>query len=216
MVLLGTLSEARPAKPPVITSEGTLDEKETIRNQLIGERDALSPEQVAADSAKVHERLEAIPLYRETPAILSYVEKGNEVRTRPIIARALERQQAVVIPLVSRENQESAPELQWSRLYSLEDLAPGPFGVPEPRHDRREPVIPPIHAVVLVPGVAFARNGHRLGYGAGYFDRFLVNHPGPSIGLAYDFQVLDRLPAEPRDVPVDVIVTPSTTLTITT
>jgi 5-formyltetrahydrofolate cyclo-ligase len=89
------------------------------------------------------------------------------------------------------------------------DLAPGTFGIPEPVRTARRPV--PARAVdlVFVPGLAFDRRGHRLGYGHGYFDRFLAKLPDatPTVGLAFRFQLLDRLPVSTHDRAVSRVLT---------
>ena len=92
------------------------------------------------------------------------------------------------------------------------DLRPGRFGILAPDTAQCPLVDSARGAVVLVPGLAFARDGHRLGHGGGYFDRFLSRFDGTSIGLVYDFQVLDGLPIDPHDERVHWIVSESQTI----
>ena len=99
--------------------------------------------------------------------------------------------------------------LLWCRIESLEHLEPGAHNILEPAPGHRNAVAPPTNAVALVPGIAFAHDGHRLGYGGGYFDRFLASFTGVSIGLAFDAQRLDTIPTEPNDIAVSIIVTES-------
>lgn len=89
------------------------------------------------------------------------------------------------------------------------ELAPGAFGVPEPVPSARRPVPVRELDLVLVPGLAFDRRGHRLGHGHGYFDRFLARLPKttPVIGLAFKFQLLERLPSDPHDRAVHTVLT---------
>lgn len=87
---------------------------------------------------------------------------------------------------------------------SLEDLAPGYKGIPEPAAPA--PTAPEAD-VIVVPGVAFTAGGTRLGYGGGFYDRYLAEATGTRIGLCYDFQIVEDLPAGPHDIPMDRIVT---------
>jgi 5-formyltetrahydrofolate cyclo-ligase len=89
------------------------------------------------------------------------------------------------------------------------DLAPGTFGIPEPIRAARRPVASRAVDLVFVPGLAFDRRGHRLGYGHGYFDRFLATLPDatPTVGLAYRFQLFDRLPTSAHDRAVSTVLT---------
>ena len=91
----------------------------------------------------------------------------------------------------------------------MDELTPNAYGVPEPKPEYVRMVSPSPHAVVLVPGLAYTALGDRIGFGGGYYDRFLAFHPGPKIGLAFDFQVLAACPRELHDIPMDLVVTES-------
>jgi 5-formyltetrahydrofolate cyclo-ligase len=88
------------------------------------------------------------------------------------------------------------------------DLAPGSFGVWEPLPHAMRPVSPKALELVIIPGLAFDRRGHRLGHGLGYFDRFLRRVPRSAarIGVCFDFQLLDHLPNRPHDQAVDRVL----------
>jgi 5-formyltetrahydrofolate cyclo-ligase len=90
-------------------------------------------------------------------------------------------------------------------------LVPGPYGILEPRRDTREYVVPPDDAPVIVPGIAFSPAGHRIGYGKGYYDRFLAAHHGLKLGLAYEMQIVPSIPSDTHDVPVDLVITETAT-----
>jgi 5-formyltetrahydrofolate cyclo-ligase len=126
----------------------------------------------------------------------------NELDTRGVLAWALGEGKTVLVPVCMPKR-----AMAWSVLRHFDQLAPSNFGVLEPRADARELVPPPADAPVLVPGIAFDRRGYRIGYGAGYFDRFLAHHAGLKIGLAYECQIIDAVPHEPHDVKMDMIVT---------
>jgi 5-formyltetrahydrofolate cyclo-ligase len=125
----------------------------------------------------------------------------DEADTRTLITHAWERGVTVLAPAVA-----AGHLLRWSRIESFDLLAPGPYGILEP--PASAPIeMPPPHAVAIVPCVAFDAAGYRLGWGKGYYDRFLDGFDGPSIGLAFDCQEVPELPRESHDQPVDYIVT---------
>ncbi len=176
--------------------------KAALRKTMRARRNALSALEAATASAAIHRILERSEVFAGARVLLSYVEKGNEIQTRPLIERALRGGREIFVPIVDEDNR-----MQWSRLCAMSDLAAGRFGVQEPRLDRRE-ISVPHDGVVLVPGLAFTRDGDRLGYGGGHFDRFLSEWRGVSIGLAYDWQVVEELPTEHHDARVAFVVTP--------
>ena len=98
-------------------------------------------------------------------------------------------------------------ELFHSQLNSFEDLRPGALGVLEPSPEQRIALTPESFDLVIVPGVAFDRFGGRLGYGKGYYDRFLDQTSAFRLALAFDFQLLETVPTEMHDVPMDGILT---------
>lgn len=122
--------------------------------------------------------------------------------TGPLIEALLRAGRRVLVPIA-----EPGGGLVWSRLLCLDELANGRFGILEPRSECQRPTVPDPDAVVIVPGIGFTREGHRIGYGGGYYDRFLAGHPGPKIALAFDLQMLDSFRPEPHDVPVDAVIT---------
>lgn len=180
-----------------------MEPKSQIRKRMIAKRRALSPADAAARSNRVHDRLRTLPEFHNAGRMLTYVSaKDNEVDTRSIIERLLAEGRCVACP-------RTVPErlLEWRRISSVDDLTGARFGIPEPDPDRCETILPGRFDVVLVPGIVFTRAGHRIGYGGGYFDRFLSTFAGTSIGLAYDFQVLGSIPIEAHDVRVTLVVT---------
>jgi 5-formyltetrahydrofolate cyclo-ligase len=158
-------------------------------------------------SVSVRDRLWVLPTFQDAKLVLAYVSaKDNEVDSHEIITRLLEEGRHVACPAIAPDNR-----LVWRRIESLGCLVPGQYGIPVPDPERCRVVTPDPSCVVLVPGIAFARDGHRIGYGCGYFDRFLRDFPCASLGLAYDFQVIDPLPHGPHDIRVDFVLTESMT-----
>ena len=132
---------------------------------------------------------------------MSYVSFGTEVDTRAPIAGWLKEKRTVYAPRVLETGM-----LEWVECTSLDALATGAHGVPEPIGPAAKSIP---DTPVIVPGLAFTKNGRRLGRGLGCFDRFLAGHKGTRIGLAFACQIADALPTEPHDVPMDIVITES-------
>lgn len=180
-------------------------DKHEIRRRLLARRRALSPEKIREWSAAIADRLRAEPAFAAAPAVLAYVaSKDNEADTGPLIRGLLAAGRPVWVPVSG-----AGGRMQWSRLGGWEELAPGRHGILEPRAAHRRYGFPPAGAACLVPGIGFSVRCQRLGYGGGYFDRFLACFGGVAIGLAYGFQVLPELPVEAHDVRLDCVVTES-------
>lgn len=180
-------------------------EKVELRKRHLEIRRALSPTVVHAAAQAVAARIASMAVIASSRQLLTYIaSKDNEIETRPVVQWALERGKTVLVPVCM-----PGRALAWSVLRRMDRLAPTAFGVLEPREEEREFVDPMPDAPVLVPGIAFDERGYRIGYGAGYYDRFLARHDGPKIALAYECQLTREIPNEPHDVPMDMIVTES-------
>jgi 5-formyltetrahydrofolate cyclo-ligase len=137
---------------------------------------------------------------------MAYMSFRNEVSTDAIIAQAIETGKRVAVPVVDREQRQLFP----SELINFPaDLKKGTWGIREPKQSCLRPLDPCLIDLVLVPGVVFDQAGNRLGYGFGFYDRFLVSLRSGvrRVALAYSFQLVEKLPAEEHDCPVDLIVT---------
>ncbi len=177
--------------------------KNTLRARLKEQRESLSPSQVEQKSATVLDRLKNLPEFSRAHSIHTYASWRNEVRTLGLITDLLAADLEVVVPRVNLDRR----VLEHHRLADVADLRPGAFGIPEPQTEAIENDILSCLDLVLVPGVGFDLSGHRLGYGGGYYDGFLRQTPAFRVALAYDFQVIERLPRRPEDEVMDVIVT---------
>lgn len=163
----------------------------------------MSREAVKQCSQAIAERILGLESVREAKVVCAYAAYGNEVATQVFLDKLTQHGVRLLLPRVVGER------LSWHRYSELNDLAPGAYGVPEPQPSTPV-VIDPQPDVVLVPGLLFDRSGHRLGYGAGFYDRFLVTVPSSTtIGLAYEWQVVHELPCEPHDVSLSLLVTES-------
>lgn len=153
------------------------------------------------NSCEITERL-----IRETEryaVVMVYAAKDPEVETLVYINRMLAAGKTVVVPIIEKETH----TLRLSRLTSVADLRPSTFNVPEPI-GAEKPIDPSAVECVILPMVGFDRNGNRLGYGAGYYDRFLAANPSiHKIGLAFSCQETNLVPTDVHDVRMDEIIT---------
>ena len=186
-------------------STGGLDvrgEKRALRRRILRERDGLSAERRAAWSKTIGERLMARPEVLRARTVHLFASFGSEVETLPIVERLLASGRRPVLPVVLRETW----TMKHAAIAGLDDLAPGFKGILEPT-DGCTCAGPGEVDLVIVPGVAFDRQGGRLGYGGGFYDRFLAECPAPRIALAFSMQIVEAVPCEECDLPIDVILT---------
>ncbi len=172
--------------------------KKLIREALLQKRELHTATE--EDSNRIAEKLLSLPEIKASKYILLYYPHKNEVNTLPIIKHLLKEKGFILLPKV--QGKDIIPIL----VKDLSQLKSGYAGIKEPEG---ETVSPEKIDIVIVPGVAFDKKGHRLGYGKGYYDRFLSKTKAKKIGLAYDFQIVEELPAEEHDVPLSLIVTPT-------
>lgn len=178
--------------------------KEKFRDSMKKQRSELSPEEVLARSENVIVRLAGQEAYRRAGCLAIYVSVRNEVRTHSLIESALGSGKRIAVPVALPNRM-----LVHREIRNLTELMPSPLGLMEPSGETGSVVPPCAFDVIVVPGLAFDRTGNRIGFGAGYYDRFLSLTPAIKIGLAFDFQLFDRLPADPRDVSMDLVITES-------
>ncbi len=161
----------------------------------------LSPAAAARQSQAICRTL--LDLVDGYKTIMTYVSKRPEVETRDLIAILIERGKRVVVPIIERETR----SLRLSYIKDLSVLVPSTFGVPEPIGNE-VPASPTEIEVAIIPMIAFDSRGNRLGYGAGYYDRFLSQHSHMiRIGVAFSCQQAEHIPADSNDVKMDYIVT---------
>ncbi len=190
----------------VASSYGTDADKSSLRSNYLTARRRIDPATRRALDSRIRENLESFDIYAEAPLVLAYVSYNNEVDTRSIIESLLGEGRRVAVPRVSARKKSMA----FYEIASLDDLSEGYKGILEPREGLKVPLGTKdlCGSVCLVPGLVFDAQGYRVGYGGGYYDRFLPFYPGDKIALARATQMSSNpLPAEPTDVPVDFIVT---------
>lgn len=177
--------------------------KRSLRSQLLAQRRALGHADWLASSQAAQRNLLALEEYQRAECIALYAPAHNETDTAEILKAAFEAGKRVLYPAVC------GTEMVFRQVEGLHSLQRGTFGILEPcaiGGDHQAD-----HAdLIVVPGVAFDLNGHRIGYGKGFYDRFL-QHPGRRahlVGLCHDFQLLDNaIPGEQHDIPMEIVVT---------
>ncbi len=175
--------------------------KAYIRKKLLERRKGLSPSLRRSLSRRVAEFLFSSEAFARSPCVALYFPANGEVDTREIFEKCVKLGKKAFFPKTRGAG------LVFLRAESLDDLRPGAFAIPEPP-EGGEPMDREGQALVLVPGVAFDVSGNRIGYGKGFYDRFLEDIPRRNrFALAYRFQVLDGVPSLETDVGVGSIIT---------
>ena len=167
---------------------------------MLAARDSLLPGQRTAKSREIEERLFSLPEFKAARIVLFFASFRSEVDTGPMIQRALTFGKRVVLPKVKGTELALYEIADWER-----DVSPGTWGIPEPHENR--PVRLDEIDLVLVPGAAFDCQGNRLGYGAGFYDKLLSAFTKTTVALAFEAQIVPRVPAELHDIPIHKIMT---------
>jgi len=177
-----------------------------LRSAALKRRSALSPAACLSWSRSIQASVLELPQYLAAPSVAVYCAIRNEVDTRAIMEDALGRQKKVFCPKIRGDDQ-----VLFVRVFSDADLVPGPLGAAEPAGHVRLSDADCEDLMIIVPGVVFDDRGNRLGRGGGWYDRALqrFNDEGIFVGLAYEFQVVDSVPAELWDEKVHYVITES-------
>jgi 5-formyltetrahydrofolate cyclo-ligase len=177
----------------------------TVRALLAG----LTPGERQAASAAACRLLRAQAAWRQAAAVLVYAPLPDELDLGPLVAEGLVAGKRIAFPAFDAGLGRYGA---WFILDPARDLVRGRFGIPEPALDRRQHPAERVD-LILVPGMAFATDGRRLGRGKGFYDRLLTSVAGPRCGVAFDFQAFEQVPSESHDLGVDWVLTPSRWLT---
>lgn len=174
-------------------------DKTVLRKQIREQKRNMTEAQIIEKSERLAELFCACEAYRQAKTIYGYLPYNQEVRTVPILQQALQDGKRVAVPKVYGDT------MRFIYLDDLTRVSTGYAGIPEPIAD--EPVAEDKTALVLMPGLAFTETGDRMGYGGGFYDRFLADEPDhPTVALCYDFQMVDTLPTAEYDIPVDTVL----------
>ncbi len=180
--------------------------KNEMRKKYISFRDSMSSDSLLEKSSILAQRLNELDCVKNAETLMCYVSFGSEVYTHDIINNWLSQGKQVCVPRVVKTKGKS---LEAVKISSLQELEPGTYGVLEPATGQNNIVSPDLIDVVIVPGCAFDLHRNRMGYGAGYYDRFLklISDNCLKVGVAFDFQVMDEIPCDELDIPMDIIIT---------
>lgn len=174
-------------------------DKKALRKQIREMKKAMTVRQIEEKSQKLKELFCTSDAYRNAKTVYGYMPYNQEVRTVPILEQALLDGKRVAVPKVYGD------VMRFIYLTDLKAVANSDMGIPEPISD--EPVADDPTALILMPGVAFDPQGHRIGYGGGYYDKFLSAEPDhPTVALCYDFQMFPELQTDAHDIPVNVVL----------
>lgn len=179
-------------------------DKVEIRRDVLKMRRAMNPEEIGRISRAILMRLTECEEWKSAGTVLTYASLPDEVSTFGIIELALSEGRTVAVPKVEGRT------MSFHRISSPGDLAPGFRGIPEPLEEHPVEVS---EGLMIVPGAAFSVSCDRIGYGGGYYDRYISLHPSLiRAGLAPDAFIFEALPVEEHDVPMDMLITESRVL----
>jgi 5-formyltetrahydrofolate cyclo-ligase len=180
-------------------------EKREVRYKFLAIRNKIDPSLAATYSAGIFIEIEKLSLYRKAKTVMFYLSSGSEVVTDFMINSALGNGKTVVVPAIENSRDRKMYAVKISRL---EDACQSVYGIRQPEINPRDIIEKDDVDLVFVPGIAFDIRGYRTGYGKGYYDRWLESVPfEKTIGVAYDFQITDKLPIGEYDIPVGIIIT---------
>lgn len=185
--------------------------KKALRASIKQKRRALSIEYRQQASRKMQAELTRLPCYQAAEYIMLYMAMQDEVQLDELIAMVLKDGKKAVIPLVTGAGLMEAVELS-----DMADLVPDKYGIKTVSEEKRRLIAPDKIDLIIVPGVAFDKAGHRLGMGGGFYDRFMLRASrAVRAALAYDCQLLVSVPAQVHDLTVDYIITEKQNIALT-
>lgn len=184
--------------------------KEKLRRLMKKKRDSISLASRKAMSRKIAKTLRELPTYRKARTVMFYVSFGSEVITNKMIMSAVKEGKNVVVPFLGK----SKEEIKAAKITSAKsDLIRGAFGIKEPKPRLCKEIPHRKIDLVVVPAVVFDKACQRVGYGKGYYDRWLKKIPLKArIGIAFDAQVIEKIPECRNDIPVSMVITDKRTI----
>ncbi len=177
--------------------------KSEIRSKYKKLRGNLLPDKKAQFDDAITDRLISLPEFKSAQLVLAFVSKDIEVDTRRIIGESLKNGKRVAVPRCNTEK----TTIDYYFITSYDDLENGYYGLLEPNPEKCEKLNSFDGALCVVPGLVFDREGYRIGFGKGYYDRFILDFRGVTVGVCYSRCIVDKLPRGFYDRPIDVVVT---------
>ena len=173
--------------------------KKELRQKIREKKRAMTIEEIEAKSARLGELFLASDAYQNAKSIYGYLPYNQEVRTVAMLEQAMKDGKRIAVPKCYGD------EMRFIFMDDLSKVEKGYSNIPEPIAD--DPIADDETALVLMPGMAFDPHGHRIGYGGGFYDKFLAKEPNhPTLALCYDFQMVEYLETEEFDIPVDTVI----------
>ncbi|MFZ5998791.1 MAG: 5-formyltetrahydrofolate cyclo-ligase [Nitrospirota bacterium] len=180
-----------------------VSDKARLRREVLSRRDVITTDIKRIKDAAIKKQLFALPEFNNARSVLFYASFKSEVDTLALLPESLAHGKRVALPKVDR----ASGTLILFEIKTMEELVPGYLGIPEPNLPEARIIDITDIDLVIVPGVAFDGQGNRLGYGKGFYDKLLSHTQVRTVALAYEEQVLNRIPAEAHDRTMDIIIT---------
>lgn len=177
--------------------------KNSLRTMFRTRRQSVADDERQALDSNILTRLTRLNQYKNARQVLAYVSVHDEVDTRALIEKAIRDGKRVAVPRCVPNTR----QMEFYYINSIDELEPGMFGVPEPNPEKSELMTDFSDSVCIVPGICFDKKGYRLGYGKGYYDRFLCNYNGTTIGLCYSICTKYNLIHGKFDRRSDIVIT---------
>lgn len=178
--------------------------KKSIRDHILDKRSNLGENNHNLLSHTIINKLYQSSLYGDAKTMMTFISFGDEVDTHGFIRKSLENGKRITVPITFPKTKELKP----SEIFDFNELEIGFYNILTPKDEFIRFIDPKEIDLIIVPGVAFDRDGYRVGYGGGYYDRFLSKYPDAiKLGIAFDLQLIDKVPKEHFDIPVNFIFT---------
>jgi 5-formyltetrahydrofolate cyclo-ligase len=183
-----------------------MQKKEELRKKFLNERSQISQNKISSWSKKINNLFLNLPQLENVKKIMAYASMRKEIETFDLMEELLDQGYLLYLPYTRKD----IIDLGTAEINDLNsDLKDGVYGVQEPITKIRNEAVPEDLDLIIVPGACFTRDGYRIGYGGGYYDSFLAKHAAGAlkVGFCYDRFIVDSIPVEEHDVPVDIIIT---------
>lgn len=183
-----------------------MDKKEKLREKYLDQRSKIAQKKIDYWSKKINNNFLKLSQLKNTKKIMAYASMRKEIKTFDLMEELLDQGYLLYLPYT----QKNIIDLGVAQINNLnKDLKKGDYGVQEPNDKIRGKKVPDDLDLIIVPGACFTPQGYRIGYGGGYYDSFLAKHAGNAlkVGFCYSRFIVDSIPVEKHDIPVDIIIT---------
>lgn len=177
--------------------------KNLIRKKVLAERSKIAKDERLSMGNKIIKSFKSTDLYKNSEMIMIYISFGTEIHNHDFIKDALAEGKKIVVPVTFHNPRMMKP----SQIFSFDELEPGYYNILSPKEEYIRYVDKSQIDLIIVPGAVFDKEGYRIGYGGGYYDRFLADLRAPKVSFAFEMQLTDEVPKEDFDIPVEYIIT---------